>query len=418
MRTTSVSGISIFGLRFAPIGRREVRTVKTLFLLLLLALSLQAGAAENGNEALPSCPLLFTAVPAKDYIAVLRKHELTANSLKLAEGRLMEHLYNLLLQIPRGDIASQAPDLVRSFSGAVSAHVRGWDEFAGEFEAKIAAKLGVQRTLVERAAKLAAEDPIVYRSSSMAEFILQGAPTIEGFLLGLMLREDISKLQFVRELVDGKKVSAPFVPGPRQIEMIRSVLQYSLTRPGESVLEIGYGTPAVSLGLAHFTRAKVFAIDLVSPPMQAPEILRKYGVELVHGVFPTSKKGIQRLRENAPFSVILALDTLKDRGGVLKTDLAPTAFIASIYNLLAPGGTLVILNDFKGEPNFSERDAIKAGFDIIRWRFIETVPEELVRMMPYQTHVDAGQLALYVLRKGDPPMGKARLVQSVLDRSE
>ena len=190
--------------------------------------------------------------------------------------------------------------------------------------------------------------------------------------------------------------------GPRQMELVRSVLQYSQTRPTDHVLEIGYGTASTLAALAFYTRSeKLIGVDPFPPPANAESVLGKRNIELVHGLFPDDPVAMEKVRANAPYAVIAALDSLKADPRVLQTSLPPLEHAKALFSLLAEGGVAVIMNDFNGRPYFSQSDARAAGLQVVRWGVRRPLPAAYLPLMPYDLrHRFAGVLNLVVLRRG------------------
>lgn len=108
-----------------------------------------------------------------------------------------------------------------------------------------------------------------------------------------------------------------------------------------------------------------------------------------------------RVRSQAPYSVILALDTLKPDLSVLETSKSPLEHAKALAELLTDGGVAIIMNDFTEGPYFSESDAARAGLQIVRWANSRPLPPALMQIMPYTPdQVRAGIMGLTVLRKG------------------
>jgi SAM-dependent methyltransferase len=365
------------------------------------------------------CVLKLMPLPASIVVEAARKSELSELSLREAESRAISYLAKLPIFTDQflsnhPQINNEIGKIIRLFSGSISASVMGLDRKSGEMVEQIInqlKKIGINQ--LNKAQLLAtvmeaSEDPAIYRPYSMASFILQGRPSLESVFFNLeKLVPGVDQLEF-----PGVNYFGPFAVGPRQMEIVRSALQYSQTRPGDRVLEIGYGTPSTLIALSAFINAKLIGVDPFVLPDQANEILKSRNVELVRGLFLDDGLVMDRLNSLGPFSLILALDTLKPNPQVLETSKSPLAHARALYRLLADGGVAVILNDFEQGPYFSKEEARRAGFNIVRWGALRPLPPSLKALMPYSPGTpNAGTMSLSVLRRGEVRFERVNVIE-------
>jgi hypothetical protein len=390
----------------------EMMPARITFVLILALISFSTLAADEKDPFSPSsrrCALRLAAVPMETVIKAAQQSELSGANLKRAEKILLNYFTTIPVFTDRAMLAhpklrGKLDSLFTSFSGAVSARVVGLDGKADEFirsMLQIFRSVGV--TEITKAELLhiiisTTEDPEVYRPFSMANFILQNRPSLEYVFMNLYkLVPGVEKLEF-----PGVEYNGPFAIGPRQMEVVRSALQYSQTRPEDHMLEIGYGTPSTLVALSYFTNAsKLVGVDPFVIPARANDVLKTRNIELIQGLFPDSEVTMARVRSQGPFSVILALDTLKPDLNVLETSKSPFDHAKALAELLTEGGVAIIMNDFTEPPFFSQGDAIRAGLQVVRWANPRPLPPALMQIMPYTTkQVRAGIMGLTVLRKG------------------
>jgi hypothetical protein len=390
-----------------------------IFAPFLLLLALTGTSAHPVDDKLKpfarTCPMLLNAVPIEDYIRAVEATELTPSALAAAEKKVFDS-FAAFSWVQHNAANPRFQSVLRlvfsQFTGAVGGYIRGHTEVSEDWIRRISAALKEAKVTVPEAdirasVRGAASDPEIYRAFAMAEFILQKAPSVEALYAQLERAvPGLSELSF-----PGAAFLGPLIGGPRQAEMVRTALQYTTTTPEDHVLEIGYGTPAVLLGFAYYTRIKnLTGVDPFVLPDNANEVLKPAGIELLQGLFPDSPEVLERLKQKGPFSAVLALDVVKNLT-VLDTTVRPEQFAKAIYDLLAEGGTAVLMNDFEEEPYFSEKQAEEAGFKVIRWGEIRELPAGLKAMMPYDpADHRAGRLKAFVIRKGQSRAGQIRAV--------
>lgn len=356
------------------------------------------------------------------YAAALERSELTPDSLAAAEQRLTEAFSELPYWTPAhvNDplIKASLRRLFTIFTGAVSLSTRGLDGFSDRLSQRLTRNLwdlgvkGATATEVRKMVRQTADDSRVYPALSMAEFITRKMPSTEALLATMG-----SHVPGLRRLSFAGTPPDAVIGGPRQAEMVRLALQYSITRPEDRVLEIGYGTPAVLLGISYYTGIRdLTGIDPSALPDGANDVLKTAGVELLEGRFPDSRDVLERAREKGKFTLVVALDTIKKDKSVLVTSVSPYFYVRSLYSLLDEGGTLVILNDYEGEPYFTRAHAEAAGFQVVRWGLLRELSPSLKALMPYEDgRPSAGRLRGYILRRGDPRVDRLRGQLKVLE---
>jgi precorrin-6B methylase 2 len=383
------------------------------FILCTAAFSASAIVEKDSKDPFASsrrgCALRLRALPAETVMAAAQQSELTPANLKKAEKLLMENFASLpIFTDPLLDMSpalkGKLTPLLQNFSGACSARVVGLDDKSEWFVQKFVQELrsvGITQLndyIVRAKIIEASENPEIYRPFSMAPFILSKAPSLEAVFMSLhQMLPGVEPLAF-----PGLEFQGPFSIGPRQMEIVRSALQYSQTRPEDHILEIGYGTPSTLMALSFYTKAsKLIGIDPFAVPDKANEILKARNIELVQGHFPDNSEAMDRVKSQGPYSVILSLDTLKPDRNVLETSRSPLDHAKALAELLTEGGVAVIMNDFNQGPYFSSIDARNAGLDIVRWGNRRPLPSALMEIMPYSADQrNAGIMNLIVLRKG------------------
>lgn len=360
-----------------------------------------------------TCKLVFSAITLEEYVKVMKRSELTRDTLTQAQQEFVRQVLSQpwIARIEASIVQAGVSDLLlQHFSKAVSLKIHARDAQANEVTKEILNFLRnigarhVSLSEIQSSVRTIAANPKIYPSFAMASFILRNMPSVERLFIQLQnseVRPGFQQLQF-----PGAAYIGPVIGGPRQAEMVRAVLQYTTSTPNDHVVEIGYGTPAVLLAYRYYTGVKnITGVDPFVLPERANDILNPVGIELLEGLFPDDQSVDQRIREKGPVHTLMALDTIKEKKhNVMETSENPQNVARRIYDLLAPGGMVVIMNDFEGEPYFTEQQAEVAGFTIIRWGEIRELPGEVRRLMPAEVYSNplAGRFKLVVLRKGLP----------------
>lgn len=396
-------------------------SLRRLCTLLICFVQIGMGTIAHGIEdSVSPCVNRLRAVPLDLLIAAAKETELTLPYLKKGEAAMIRYL--AALPIFTDEFLRSHPELVRRvsaliplFSGSVSARVVGLDNRSAAMIDQFMEQLhqsGVtqlSRDILTAIVQEASQDPQVYRPFSMAGFILQGRPSIEAVFANLpSLVPGSEALSFPSANFNG-----PYSVGPRQMEMVRAALQFSQTTPQDHVLEIGYGTPSTLVAISFFTRAsRIIGIDDLIVPGETNQIFKARNIEFVPGYFPDSPSALETLKKAAPYSLIYSLDVIKaSRYGVLQTSAPPYTYAKALYDLLAEGGTIVIMNDFYQPPYFSKDQAQLAGFQVVRWHMRTPLPAALSLLMPYSTRdQNPGIMSVSVLRKGDPVNERVRQI--------
>lgn len=383
----------------------------TIFAALLVSVAAHATPPPVWWDPSPPCPDQVDEHRAA-LLEAFREMETTRKDVDAIRARVDAHFTAFPIRAGGSEfpVSAVLPILgVNDLDLAVSAFARGQDEHAlraleGLFSALpelLNWRLTPEnRQALERQARAAAADPLVYRPLSVAEFLLAGAPTIEA----MFLAPAIPALAPLRAPGDP---SRSFLGGrAQQLEGVKAVLQYTATRPGDRVLEVGYLSLGALLTLRRYLNGvKFVGIDVNRPSPDSEEPLRKADVELLTGVAPAESEAKRAVESRGPYSVIYAIDTVvESTTGRDPFGVGGAQYVAWLADLLGDGGTLVILNDYERKPYFSRQEAERAGLRVIRWeepRRLGSLLRNLSLELGHPTSV--GKLSLFVLRKGATP---------------
>lgn len=206
---------------------------------------------------------------------------------------------------------------------------------------------------------------------------------------------------------------------PQQIMLAQAVFGNTSTRPGDKILEIGYGNPSVLSALALLLKVWTTGVDTQIVPQGMDPELSKAGMQLIQGNIPTDVTAMEAVRKRGPYKVIYAGDAIFENlpDGIQPFDpkVPPADYARTLYDLLTPTGYVVILNDFARSPNFTREEAEAAGFNVIHWG----TPRHMPRLATFSMRVQfpeapstLGELRLHVLRKGDTDLSRIRIVKT------
>ncbi|MCB0391521.1 MAG: hypothetical protein KDD58_09525 [Bdellovibrionales bacterium] len=173
-------------------------------------------------------------------------------------------------------------------------------------------------------------------------------------------------------VIDGLKVPLYFLR-PAQNAALEKMLSYPQLQlqSGDQVLEIGYGHPSLLLALAYSYNNMALGWH-GSEVSEAPMTWSSW--------LPLLQMNIQLMTPHelseyqSHFKLIYAVDVFKDQKDVkMGKPLALNKYellrkFQEAYKLLAPGGRLLIVNDFISEIPLTRVDIEDIGFEVELWK--------------------------------------------------